>query len=154
VALTADIPGRAPLHVEHVVFDVNGTLSNRGVLIDGVQDLLERVGERLEVYLLSADTFGTLDAVAARLGARATAISSGDDKRRVVEELGADRCVAIGNGANDEAMLTSAALGIAVVGPEGAAGAALRAADVVCASIHDALALLLDEQALRATLRS
>jgi soluble P-type ATPase len=50
-------------------------------------------------------------------------------------------------------MLAAAALGIAVVGPEGAAGAAVRAADVVCASIVDALDLLLDERLLVATLR-
>ena len=47
-----------------------------------------------------------------------------------------------------------AALGIAVIGPEGAAGAAVRVADVVCGSILDALDLLLDETALRATLRA
>jgi soluble P-type ATPase len=41
-----------------------------------------------------------------------------------------------------------------VLGPEGAAAGALRAADVVCASILDALDLLLDERALAATLRA
>ena len=154
MALVVEIPGRGTLRLEHVVFDVNGTLTNRGALIDGVEEPLRRVGERLEVHLLSADTFGTLDAIAARLDANATTIASGDDKRLVVEKLGADRCAAVGNGANDEAMLTAASLGIAVVGPEGAAGVALRAADVVCTSIADALALLCDERALRATLRS
>jgi soluble P-type ATPase len=81
------------------------------------------------------------------------AIADGDDKARFVEGLGAERCVAIGNGANDAAMLAAAALGIAVVGPEGAAGSALLAADVVARSIADALDLVLDERALVATLR-
>jgi len=153
VALALDIPGRDPLRLVHVVLDVNGTLTDRGVLIEGVDELLRGVGKRLELHLLSADTYGTLEAVAARLGASAATVASGEDKRRVVEELGAESCAAVGNGANDEAMLAAAALGIAVVGPEGAASAALRAADVVCASVHDAFALLLDEQALRATLR-
>jgi soluble P-type ATPase len=80
-------------------------------------------------------------------------IADGDDKARFVEGLGAERCVAIGNGANDAAMLAAAALGIAVVGPEGAAGSALLAADVVARSIADALDLVLDERALVATLR-
>jgi P-type E1-E2 ATPase len=154
MALALDVPGRRSLRLEHVVLDVNGTLTDRGRLIDEAGELLRRVGETLEVHLLSADTFGTLETVAARLGASARRISSGDEKRRVVEELGADRCAAVGNGANDEAMLAAAALGIAVVGPEGAAGVAVRAADVVCTSILTALALLLDEQALRATLRT
>ncbi len=68
-------------------------------------------------------------------------------------DLGPERCVAIGNGANDAAMLEAAALGIAVVGPEGAAASAVGNADVVCTSITDALDLLLDERALIATLR-
>jgi soluble P-type ATPase len=50
-------------------------------------------------------------------------------------------------------MLSVARLGIAVVGPEGAGAATLRAADVVCGSILDALGLLLNEAALVSTLR-
>lgn len=44
-------------------------------------------------------------------------------------------------------------MGIAVVGPEGAATSALMAADLVCHSILDALDLVLDAQALASTLR-
>jgi soluble P-type ATPase len=51
-------------------------------------------------------------------------------------------------------MLAAAALGIAVLGPEGAGATALRAAAVVCRSAVEALDLLLDERALAATLRA
>ena len=51
-------------------------------------------------------------------------------------------------------VLEAAALGLAVLGPEGASAAALRSADVVCASAADALDLLLDPKALSATLRA
>jgi len=135
------------------VLDLNGTLTNRGELIEGVTERLARLGARLEVHVLSADTFGTLATVTADLGARVHAVATGEEKARQVAALGADRCAAIGNGANDAAMLDAAALGIAVVGPEGAAASAVRSADVVCASILDALDLLLDERALVATLR-
>jgi soluble P-type ATPase len=50
-------------------------------------------------------------------------------------------------------MLQAAALGIAVLGPEGLAAEAWQAADVVMASIHDALDLLLHPRRLVATLR-
>jgi soluble P-type ATPase len=50
-------------------------------------------------------------------------------------------------------VLEAAALGIAVVGPEGASGAAVRSADVLCRSVLEALDLLLDTRALGATLR-
>ena len=153
MSLVREIPGGRRLELEHVVLDVNGTLADRGRLVDGVSERLARVGEVLQVHLLSADTFRTLGVVSAELGAEPRAIGSGEDKLRVVEELGAERCAAVGNGANDVAMLEAAALGIAVVGPEGAAGAAVRVADVVCSSIVDALDLLLDERTLVATLR-
>lgn len=59
----------------------------------------------------------------------------------------------IGNGANDMLALLAAELGIAVIGREGLSVLALRSADVVCASIADALDLLLEPDALVATLR-
>jgi len=135
------------------VLDLNGTLTNRGELIEGVAERLARLGARLEVHVLSADTYGTLAAVTADLDARVHTVATGHEKTRHVAALGAERCAAIGNGANDAAMLKAAALGIAVVGPEGAATSAVRSADVVCASILDALDLLLDERTIIATLR-
>lgn len=73
-------------------------------------------------------------------------------KAELVGRLGAESVIAVGNGRNDVAMLT-AALGIAVLGAEGCAGAALRAADVVVPSISDALDCLLEPRRLVATLR-
>ena len=52
---------------------------------------------------------------------RVHTVETGADKAQYVAGLGSDRCVAIGNGANDASMLELAALGIAVLGPEGAA---------------------------------
>jgi P-type E1-E2 ATPase len=154
VTIAVEIPGRVPLALDHLVLDVNGTLTDRGAPIAGVAERLGRLRALVEVHLLSADTFGTLESVASELGTRATTVATGEDKRAFVTGLGAGRCAAVGNGANDAPMLEAAALGIAVVGREGAAGAAVRAADVVCGSILDALDLLLDGTALRATLRA
>lgn len=153
MSVTVDLPGSEPVVLEHLVLDVNGTLTDRGALIEGVGERLTRLSGLLEVHLLSADTFGTLDAVTRELGVTATPVGTGEDKVRFVRDLGEARCAAIGNGANDAAMLEAAALGIVVIGPEGAAGPAVRAADVACGSILDALDLLLDERALVATLR-
>lgn len=141
------------LRLEHLVLDVNGTLTERGRPIEGAVEALGTVAVRLELHVVSADTFGGAEQLAETLGARFRRVGTGRDKRAYVEQLGGEQCVAVGNGANDAAMLEAAALGIAVVGPEGAAGTALQAADVVCGSIVDALGLLLDERALVATLR-
>jgi soluble P-type ATPase len=153
VTLSVSIPGLGDLRLEHLLLDVNGTLTNRGDLLDGVGARLGRLSDQLDVRLVSADTFGTLDTIAARMHVSAVRASTGDDKLRLLEELGRERCAVIGNGSNDALVLEAAAVGFAVIGPEGVSAAALRSADVVCASVTDALDLLLDPRALSATLR-
>jgi hypothetical protein len=54
-------------------------------------------------------------------------VSTGADRHGYVEWLGAEKCAAVGNGRNDAEMLTASALGIAVIGPEGAHAAAVAA---------------------------
>jgi P-type E1-E2 ATPase len=154
MTIRLELPGENERLLEQLVLDLNGTLADRGVLIAGVEERLLALKELLEIRVLSADTFGTLQELSARVGLVAARVSSGAEKLQVVESLGAERCAAVGNGRNDVAMLQAAGLGIAVLGPEGASGEALRAADVVCPSILAALDLLLDSRALVATLRA
>jgi P-type E1-E2 ATPase len=94
--------------------------------------------------------------LAERLGVQLARIEprgEAGQKQALVERLGPGQVVAIGNGANDAGMLSAAALGIAVLGPEGLAGEAAQAADLLVAGIQDALDLLLYPQRLIATLR-
>jgi P-type E1-E2 ATPase len=156
MVLTLDVPGWGTVELAHLVLDVNGTLALDGMLIAGVGDQLVGLQRQLAVHLVSADTQGRLDAIAAELGLRAQRLTLGleaEQKARFVQSLGAAQVVAVGNGANDVAMLQTAALGIAVLGPEGMASAAVSAADVLVASIHDALDLLTQPRRLVATLR-
>ena len=153
VALIVRIPEGSVLELEHLVLDMNGTLTDRGEVLDGVRERLVRLQEQLELHLVSGDTFGTLDDVARQLGLTPRRVATGTEKATIVKGLGAAQCAVIGNGRNDVPALEAAALGIAVIGPEGASGAAVRAADVVCRSIVEALDLLLDPSALGATLR-
>jgi soluble P-type ATPase len=101
VPLSFDVPGSGPLQLEYLVLDVNGTLTDRGIWIEGVEEPLRRLRDALEVRLLSADTFGNLDAIAEKLRLQADRISRGEEKRSYLEGLGSDRCAAMGNGAND-----------------------------------------------------
>jgi soluble P-type ATPase len=75
-------------------------------------------------------------------------------KQAYVERLGAAQAVCIGNGRNDSLMLSCAALGIAVSGKEGAAVAAVSAADLLVPDIVDALDLLQHPRRLLASLRA
>ncbi|HEY7622222.1 MAG TPA: HAD family hydrolase [Solirubrobacteraceae bacterium] len=153
MSIAVALPEGLTLRLEHLLLDVNGTLSDRGRLHEGVAERLDRLRGLVHVQLVSADTFGTLDDIARSLGVGARRVSDGGKKRELVARLGADRCAVIGNGANDMLALQAAALGIAVLGREGLSVLALRSADVFCASITDALDLLLDVEALIATLR-
>jgi soluble P-type ATPase len=153
--IVVSIPTQPDLHLEHLLLDVNGTLTRGGRLIDGVQSRLTGLRGLVDVRLLSADTFGTLDDVAEQLGGLPVErVSDGEEKAALANRLGARRCAAVGNGANDEHMLRAVALGIAVLGPEGAAPRTLAAAEVLTASVLDALDLLLAPKTLTATLRA
>lgn len=151
-----EIPGLRTLQLEYVVLDLNGTVTLDGEILSGVAERLAALSAGLTVHLVTADTRGRAAEIGESLGITLLRIRPNDEagqKRALVEHLGAERTVAVGNGANDAGMLAAAALGIAVLGPEGLATAALHAADVVVTCIEDALDLLLRPQRLVATLR-
>ena len=151
-----DIPGRGVLRLQYLVTDVNGTLAVDGQLIEGVAKSLLGLRDRLQIQLLTADTHGRQESLDRQLGLQAVRIQAGGEslaKAAFVRALGADQVIALGQGANDVAMLHDAALGICVLGAEGTAVEALMAADVVAQNVLDALALLYQPLRLVATLR-
>jgi soluble P-type ATPase len=139
--------------LRHLCLDLNGTLALDGALLPGVAGALLDLAQDLELHLLTAGTHGGLPAVEQALGVRAVPIGLGAEKEAYVAQLGAETCVAIGNGRNDAAMLRRARLGVAVLGPEGLAAETAQAADVVVGDILTGLALLRHPLRLTATLR-
>jgi len=136
--------------------DMNGTLAVDGILIAGVADLVIMLKQQLEVVVVTADTHGGGAQLERDLAVRAIRLSRGkeaEQKRDYVLQLGAERCAAVGNGANDAGMLKVAALGICVLGPEGSSIAALTNADIVARTILEALDLLLHTARIAASLR-
>jgi P-type E1-E2 ATPase len=151
------IPGDGSLRLNYLVMDYNGTLACNGILLEGVTDRLIVLARQLAVYILTADTFGTANAVLAGLPCTAhilPQVGQNHAKMAFVTQLGRGETVCIGNGRNDRLMLQAAALGIAVIGPEGAAADAVQSADIIAPSIQVALDLLLHPLRLVATLRS
>ncbi len=147
------IPGRGGYGLAHLALDLNGTLAFDGELIDGVAERLNALRPHLALHLLTADTFGLVAEIEAELQLSAVRVRSSGDKLAFVERMGPETVVAVGNGANDAGMLAAAALGIAVLGPEGLACQALQAADLVAPDVLAALDLLLHPKRLIATLR-
>ena len=151
------IPGRGSYRIEHVVLDMNGTITVDGAVLDGVAPRLAELKSLVHVAVITADTHGGASKLRETLEVETVVlrpVRGAEQKAEFVRRLGADRCVAIGDGANDILMLSESALGICVVGREGASTAALAAADVVVTDIRDALDLLLKPMRLVATLRS
>jgi len=81
VPIGLEIPGRGSLLIEHLLFDSNGTVSDRGELIETVTPRLRRLSNELTIHLLTADTFGTGGAIAELLGAHFVRVTTGEDKR-------------------------------------------------------------------------
>ncbi len=154
--LNLSIPGWGSVGLEHAVFDVNGSLAADGILIDGVAERLDKLGQFLTIHLLTADTHGGQAAIDAHLGFEAIRVKPGNEREQkaaFVNCLGGECVVAVGNGGNDAAMLATAAIGIAVLGKEGLSAEALQSADILAMSILDALDMLLNPKRLIATLR-
>ncbi len=151
-----DIPGWRQLRLTTLVLDLNGTLALDGHPLP-LHETIAELAERVDIRLLSADTYGTLERVAAELGVTAMRLQPGggesDQKAQAVRLMGAESVAAIGNGANDVGMLELAALSVVVLGDEGVATRALLAADLVVGSADEALDLLLHPSRLVATLR-
>jgi P-type E1-E2 ATPase len=155
--ISQTIPGFGTLRLQHLVLDYNGTLALDGRLLAGVRPRLRALACLLSLHVVTADTFGTARRALQGLPCKVVVLSAERQdtaKARYVRALGGRRTACIGNGRNDRLMLRAARLGIAVVGGEAGAAAALAAADVVAPSITAALDLLLKPLRLTATLRA
>ncbi|HHW08202.1 MAG TPA: HAD family hydrolase [Clostridia bacterium] len=155
--LIYDIPGRGIIEIKQVVFDYNGTLAVDGKLIDGAGELLAELRKLVDVYILTADTYGTVTRECASLGVEVLTFpreKAGEAKKEIVERLGAGQTLCVGNGFNDIEMCRIAALSIAVVEKEGCCGRLLSQVDIVAPSMVDALAIILKPNRVKATLRN
>ena len=95
------------------------------MLLDGVTRRLVRLSTDLWIHVLTADTHGTLGAMAVELRTACVAgdqptptwepVATGTDTEHYERQLEVARVVALGNGANDEAMLRAVGHGIAVI---------------------------------------
>ena len=157
IMIRINIPGIGEINLEHVVFDVNGTLAVDGKLLPGIPEQIKRIKEHLQIHLLTADTHGKQSVIDQQLGLKAVRIQAGNEKEQkadYIQQLGASQTVAVGQGANDALMIEAARLGICVISPEGTALDALLKADLVVPDILSALEILINPIRLKASLRN
>lgn len=155
--IRVDVPGFGVLALTQLVSDYNGTLALDGKLLPGVAEAITRVASHLQVHVITADTFGLARTELAGLPVELHILQvegQAEAKAGWVQALGAASVVSLGNGRNDRLMLREAALGIALIQREGGAAETVASADLLSASVTDALDLLLHPQRLIASLRS
>lgn len=114
------IPEYKTLELDTIFLDMNGTIAVDGVIPPSVKERLIALSEQFRIYVLTADTHGNAKAQCEGLPVILETFPTGNAKeykRELVKATGAKRCVAIGNGRNDEWMLKEAALSHRCYGP-------------------------------------
>ncbi|RLI66026.1 MAG: hypothetical protein DRO88_03030 [Promethearchaeia archaeon] len=157
MTINVEIEDYGEISLKFLVMDLNGTISSYGNLHPIIKTLIEELKKNLEIYLLSADTYGNAANIADDMGIRLQILqqeqSGAEEKASFVKKLGNEHVVALGNGRNDWKMLQAAKIGIGIIGEEGIAQKALIHSDLLVKSPKEALELLKNPQSLRATLR-
>ena len=154
--LEIKIPSLGHFNFKHIVFDFNGTLATDGRIPDTIRGRLENLSQRMEVHVITMDTFGTIGNQLKSLPVQIAVLNSEkgtEEKGNYIKALGADTCIAVGNGSNDCKMLLEAMLSIAVIGHEGLSQKALKDADLIFTSIEDVFDSLENPTRLAASLR-
>lgn len=149
-----DIPGSGPLELKTIILDLNGTISVRGQLVEGVAERLGKLRSLgYKIVLFTGNTRGDADKIANFLGIEWTQARTAEDKKSEALKLEPETCVSIGNGLIDLELMKTVALRIVTLQSEGVHVQTLLASDVVVPTILDALDMLIDPDILIATLR-
>ena len=151
-----EIPGYGMLEIKNLVLDYNGTIAKDGKLLEGLQDVLVKLSEVVDIYILTADTYGSVEKEMAGLPVKVQVIKGENElveKRDFAREIGANVTMAIGNGYNDQLLFREVKISIVVMGCEACATILFNIADLVASDIYDALGLLLNPTRLRSSLR-
>ena len=151
-----EIPNFKNIEILNIVCDYNGTIAKDGIVLPQVKALFQELSKEYKLFVITADTFGSVASQLEGFGVSIKILSSTDhtnEKAEFIKELGEENSIAIGNGNNDALMIKNAGIGIAVLGDEGCAKETLINADIVCKDSIDALELILQPKRLIATLR-
>lgn len=151
-----EIPNFKNLEILNIVCDYNGTIAKDGIVLDGIKKLFGELSQSYKIFVITADTFGSVQTQVEGFGVEIKILTSSDhtkEKAEFIKELGAENSLAIGNGNNDSLMIQNAVIGIAILGDEGCAKETLLSADIVCKNSVEALELVLYPKRLIATLR-
>ncbi|MEK5485140.1 HAD family hydrolase [Lysinibacillus sp. FSL M8-0355] len=152
-----NIPGRGIIKITNLLLDYNGTIACDGRVIPSLKEKIEAINKKgIRVHLVTADTHGTARNQCATMPIEIQVFdnsNAAENKKEIVEKLGAEHCICIGNGFNDGQMFEACSISIIVIGIEGCSAKSLMKADIVCKNIEEAFDLILKPSRIIATLR-
>lgn len=154
--LNIKIPAYKDFTFKYLVLDFNGTVAVNGKISDNVKEKLNKISEFLEIYVITADTYGTAKKECVDINLQIKTFENGfavDEKLNVLNSLGKEKCICMGNGRNDIEMCKEAEISICVMGEEGCYSKLLGITDLTVTSIDDALDLILNPKRIQAGLR-
>ena len=153
--ITIQRPGWSNLETEFILIDFEGTLASDRRVHPKAKDKINLLSKRTKIYILTAEEKEQVEEVLRKVKAEFIYLTQGESSQKkldLLRQLGPNRTVAIGNGADDVSMIEEAGLGICVLGKEGISSETLKKADVVFTNILDALDFLLKPLRQKATL--
>ena len=148
-------PGTSPLEAEYLLIDFEGTLASDRRVNPKAKDRINLLAKRLKVTIFARSEREWVESVLRKVKADIVYVPEGaaaQGKLDLLKRLGREKAVAIGNGADDIPVLQETALGICILGREGAAGGAFTKADLVFTDILHALDFLLKPLRQKTTL--
>ena len=154
--VTVEIPGSGSLLIKDVLLDFNGTIAIDGKIIDGVKEKINALANQIAFHVITADTFGSVERELRGVDCSLLIIGKekqAEAKETLLNRLGAEHTIAVGNGANDALMVKAAVLGVAVLQEEGLATGTLLASDILIQGIEDLFAYFEKPERLVACLR-
>ena len=153
--ITIQRPGQSNLETEFILIDFEGTLASDRRVHPRAKDKINLLSKRTKIYILTAEEKEQVEEVLRKVKAEIIYLTQGESSQKkldLLRQLGPNRTVAIGNGADDVSMIEEAGLGVCVLGKEGTFSQAMKKADVVFMNILDALDFLLKPLRQKATL--
>ncbi|HUL37776.1 MAG TPA: ATPase P [Thermodesulfobacteriota bacterium] len=170
--ISIERPAQSNIEIEFVLIDFEGTLASDRQVHPKAKDKINLLSKRTKIYILvnpptplfnkggkggilAKEKKELVEEKLRKVKAEIVYLEEGDASQRkldLLRNLGAMRCVAIGNGVDDAPMIQEAGFGICILGKEGASSEALKNADVVFVDILDALDFLLKPLRQKATL--
>jgi soluble P-type ATPase len=170
--ISIERPGRGNLEIDCILIDFEGTLASDRRVHPKAKDKVNLLSKRAKIYIFvnpptppfnkggkrgiyAKGEKERVEEVLRKVKAEIIYLTEGESSQKkldLLRQLGANRTVAIGNGADDVPMIEEAGLGICVLSKEGTFSEAMKKADVVFMNMLDALDFLLKPLRQKATL--